>query len=459
MTPTDAAPPRIVIVGAGYVGLYAAMKLQRKLRRGEAHITVIDPESYMTYQPFLPETAAGNIEPRHIAIPLRPILKKCQVINGHVTSISHAEKLVSFTSLAGEERQLEYDILIASPGSVTRTLPVPGLAEQGIGIKTIGEAVWLRNHILTRLDIAASTSDEEVRRRALTFVVVGGGFAGAETLAELESLTKVVVKQRSRGQHPGIHAKELRWVLVEAAGRILPEVGEEMGKRAVALLAKRGIDIRLNTRVESALNGHVVLSDGTEFETDTLIWTAGVKSNPVLNHSDLPLDERKRVKVDVKLRVEGAPGAWSAGDCAAVPDLTGGEGAFCTPSAQHAMREASRLAKNIVATIRGTNVQPYKHKNAGSVAGLGLHRGVAQIYGVKMRGPLAWLVHRGYHLAMVPTISRKSRILTGWMLNFLFKRDSVALGEIHQPREEFVWAATGTGPHPLADDKAKQPIA
>ncbi len=453
MTPTGAVPPRILIVGAGYVGLYAALRLQRKLRRGEAQITVLDPESYMTYQPFLPETAAGNIEPRHIAIPLRRLLKKCEVLNGHVTSIDHGERRVSFTSLAGEERHLEYDILIASPGSVTRTLPIPGLAEQGIGIKSIGEAAWLRNHVLTRLDIAASTSDENVRRRALTFVVVGGGYAGVETLAELENLSKVVAQQYARRTHPGLRPNELKWYLIEATNRILPEVGEDMGKWTVRLLSERGVDIRLDTRLESAVDGHVVLSDGTKIESDTLVWTAGVKSNPIVTHSDLPLDERSRIRVDACMRVVDTPNAWSAGDCAAVPDITKGEGAFCSPSAQHALRQAKQLADNIVATLRTREPKPYRHRYAGSVAGLGLHQGAAQIYGVKLRGFPAWLLHRAYHVAMVPTVNRKMRILGDWFFNALFKRDAVALGEIHQPREEFTRIASAGAPA-----KKKEPV-
>ncbi|MGH3426023.1 MAG: NAD(P)/FAD-dependent oxidoreductase, partial [Terriglobales bacterium] len=221
----DTARPRIVIVGAGYVGMYVAHHLQRKLSRKKAEITVIDPESYMTYQPFLPETAAGNMEPRHVVVSLRRLLKRCELINARVTSVNHDERKVRFTSLAGEKREMSYNILVMCLGSIVRTLPVPGLADFGISIQTVGEAVWLRNHVLTQLDIAASTNDPKVRERALTFMVVGGGYAGVETLAELEDLSRTVTRYYTKNRWSKLQPAELRWVLVEATGRILPEVG------------------------------------------------------------------------------------------------------------------------------------------------------------------------------------------------------------------------------------------
>ncbi|MGI8648672.1 MAG: NAD(P)/FAD-dependent oxidoreductase [Mycobacteriales bacterium] len=447
-TAPNTTSPRIVVIGAGYVGMYAAHQLQRKLSRGEAEITVIDPQSYMTYQPFLPETAAGNLEPRHVVVSLRRLLRRCELINARVTGVNHSQRTVYFTSLAGEQRELNYTTLVVCPGSIVRTLPIPGLAEYGIGIKTVGEAVWLRNHILTQLDIAASTGDPVVRERALTFMVVGGGYAGVETLAELEDLSRIVASHYTKNRWSRLLPNELRWVLVEATGRILPEVGEQMGRYTVELLRKRGIDVRLETRLESVADGVAVLSDGTRMPTSTLIWTAGVKANPMLRDTDLPLDTHGRLPTDTYLRVSDTTNVWSAGDCAAVPDLTGGEGAYCAPSAQHAIRQAKRLAGNIVATLRGTKLKEYRHTYAGSVAGLGLHRGVAQIYGVKLSGLPAWLLHRVYHLAMMPTFNRKVRILLDWTVSLFFKRDIVALGEIHEPREEFLRAAAES-PAPL----------
>lgn len=446
---TRTTRPRIAIVGAGYVGMYVAHQLQRKLSRNVAEITVIDPESYMTYQPFLPETAAGNLEPRHVVVSLRRLLRRCELINARVTAVDHAHRKLYFTSLAGEQRELNYHILVVCPGSIVRTLPIPGLAECGIGIKTVGEAVWLRNHVLTQLDIAASTGDPAVRERALTFIVVGGGYAGVETLAELEDLSRNVASYYTKNRWSKLAPTELRWVLVEATGRILPEVGEQMGRYTVELLRKRGIDVRLETRLDSVTDGVAKLSDGSIFPTSTLVWTAGVKASPMLRDTDLPLDERGRLRADAYLRVSGTTDVWTAGDCAAVPDLTGGEGAYCAPNAQHAIRQAKHLASNVAASLRGKKLKHYRHTYAGSVAGLGLHHGVAQIYGVKLSGFPAWLLHRTYHLAKMPTFNRKVRIMLDWTIGLFFKRDIVALGEIHEPRQEFL-RATAESPQSVA---------
>lgn len=436
--PNQSTPTRIVIAGAGYGGMYTAWRLQRKLRRqlkaGTVQITLIDPASYMTYQPFLPETAAGSLEPRHVVVNLRRLLRRCEFINGSVTAISQADKQISYLSAADEKQTIDYDLLVVALGGVSRTLPIPGLADYGIGIKSVGEAAWLRNHVLSRLDVAASTSDPEIRRRMLTFVVVGGGYAGIETLAELEDLSRVAARD-----YPELRDERLRWVLVEATDRILPEVGPKLGKRTVAMLQERGIDMRLETRLESAADGHIVLSDGEEFDADTLVWTAGVRANPVLASSDLPLDDRGRLRGDATLQVVDAPDVWAIGDCAAIPDLTQ-PGKLCSPSAQHAIRQAKRLAANIVATLRGRKVVEYRHRYAGSVAGLGLHRGVAQIFGIPLRGFPAWFVHRSYHVMMMPTIGRKVRIVADWTLALFFKRDVISLGEIHEPRAEFTSA-------------------
>lgn len=425
----------IVILGAGYVGMYTALGLRRKLRKqlksGEVTITLLSPESYMTYQPFLPETAAGSLEPRHVVVNLRRALKGCRIVNGWVTGIQTGARSVSYTSEAGEDTTIGYQTLVIALGSVSRLLPIPGLNERGIGVKSVGEAVLLRNHVLRQLDVAASTTDPAIRARALSFVVVGGGFAGIETLAELENMSRAAVRD-----YPNISAEELRWVLVEATGRILPELGDDMGRRTTRMLLKRDIDVRLNTRLESAQDGTIVLSDGTTFESETLVWTAGVKANPVLANSDLSRDKQGRVRGDRYLRSAESPDVWVAGDCAAVPDLTR-PGQLCPPSAQHAMRQAKRLAANIVAVYEGKQPRQYRHKNAGAVAGLGLHQGAAQIYGIKLSGLLAWLMHRTYHAAMMPTVNRKIRVVADWTLALLFRRDVVSLGEIHTPRAEF----------------------
>lgn len=429
--------PRILIVGGGYVGMYTALRLQKKLRRSNVRITVVDPRSYMTYQPFLPEAAAGSLEPRHVVVPLRPVLKHSQVITGRVTRIRHADRVARIVPHVGEPYDMSYDVLVVALGSVARTLPIPGLAEHGIGFKQVEEAIALRNHVLDRLDVAASTADERIRRRALSFVVVGGGYAGVEALAELQDMAVDALRY-----FPYLKREHMRWYLVEATGRILPEVDEDMGAYTVTELRRHGIDVKLNTRLTSCVGGHVVLDDGTEFDSDTLVWTAGVKANPVLANTDLPLDPRGRLKMRADLRVEGAEDAWGAGDAAAVPDLTSDvPGATTSPSAQHAVRQAKQLADNIVAVMKGRQPEAYEHKHAGSVASLGLHKGVAQVYGIKIRGFVAWFMHRTYHLSRMPTFNRKVRIVLDWTLALFFKREAVSLGRIHMPHEEFRSAA------------------
>jgi NADH dehydrogenase len=428
-------PPRILIVGGGYVGMYSALHLQRKLRPGEASIVLADNDSYMTYQPFLPEAAAGNIEPRLVVVPLRPVLPKCEILSGTVVQVSLAGRCVEFRPHEGPGRVLDYDYLIFAPGSVSRILPIPGLAEHGIGFKTVEEAIHLRNHILGKLDVAASTSDEDIRRRALTFVFVGAGFAGVEVLAELEDMVRDACRY-----FRGLRMKDMRWLLVEATDRILPEVGPDMGRWTAEQLRGRGIDVRLRTRLTSAENGHIVLDDGDEFDAETLVWTAGVRPHPLTESGDLPLGPGGRVVTSPSLLIKGTDYAFSAGDCAAVPDLTR-PGEICPPNAQHAVRQARRLADNVLATLRGEELTPYRHRNAGSVASLGLHQGVAQIYGRKIRGFPAWFMHRTYHLARVPTFNRKTRILMDWTLAMFFRREIVSLGALQRPREEFQLAA------------------
>ena len=411
--------------------MYTALRLQRKLRRGEAEITLIDPQSYMTYQPFLPEAAAGNLSPRHVVVPLRRVLNRCRVISASVTRVDHEERTVEYQPVEGGTQRIAYDILVYAPGSVSKTLPIPGLAETGIGFQTIGEAIGMRNHVISQLDLAESTDDPEIRRRALTFVFVGAGFAGVEALAELEDMARDACRY-----YPSVAPEDMHWLLVEATGRILPEVGEDMGKWTLEQLREWGIDVRLNTTLKSAEKRHIVLGDGTELDANTLVWTAGVKPHPLVEATDLPRDERDRVTTTPQLNVVGVADAYSAGNAAAVPDLTN-PGEFCAPNAQHAVRQAKVLADNVVNQIRGRAPRPYRHAYAGSVASLGLHKGVAQVYGIKARGWPAWFMHRTYHLSRVPTFNRKVRVVADWTMALFFKREIVSLGTLERPRAEF----------------------
>jgi NADH dehydrogenase len=442
---------RIVVVGAGHVGLYAALRLSRKLNARRAEVVVIDPQPHMTYQPFLPEAAAGNISPRHAVVPLRRELKRCRIVSGEVTRIEHARKTVTIQPIEGPTTEMRYDHIIVAPGSVSRTLPIPGLRERGIGFKTIGEAIYLRNHILDRLDIAAITPDPEMRKASLTFVFVGGGYAGIEALAEMEDVVRDALQYYSE-----LGQEEVRFVLVEATNRILPEVGPDMGAYTARQLDARGIDLRLGTRLESCVDGVIRLSDGDEFRAETLVWTAGVKPSPMLDRTDLPRGPRGHLTCIPTLQIVDGDrvidGAWSAGDCAQVPDLTK-PGAYCSPSAQHAVRQAAVLADNIRQVVLGGAPKEYKHKYAGSVASLGLYKGVAQVYGIKLKGLPAWFMHRTYHMSRIPSFNRKVRVVADWTLAFLLKREVISLGQLHAPREEFVHLAT-----PAGDDNAEVPV-
>ena len=441
---------RILIVGGGYVGMYTALRLQRQLKpelkRGEVEITVVSPDPYMTYQPFLPEAAAGSISPRHVVVPLRRVLDRCRIVIGEVRSVDHAKRTATLTTLATEEEgagaeQITYDELVLAPGSVSRTLPIPGLAEHAIGFKTVEEAIGLRNHVIEQMDIASSTRDPAIRDAALTFVFVGGGYAGVEALGELEDMARYTARY-----YLNIKPEDMKWILVEASNRILPEVGEEMGRYTVSQLRRRNIEVRLKTRLDSCADRVAVLSDGARFPTRTVVWTAGVKPHPLLAATGLPLNERGRLKCTPQLTVDGVTHAWAAGDAAAVPDVTAEPGKETAPNAQNAVRQAKILGDNIAHSLRGEPLETYSHKYVGSVASLGLHKGVAHVYGRKLRGYPAWFMHRVYHLSRVPTFNRKARVLAEWTLAGLFKREIVSLGSLEHPRAEFELAAGGKPP-------------
>jgi len=427
------AGKRILVVGAGFAGLYAAMGM-RALARAGHRITVVNPQNFMQYQPFLPEVASGTIDPRAVAVPLRTTLRHCEIVIGEVERLDHGARKATIRLADGTERVTEYDILVLTPGSTSRVLPIPGLAEHGIGFKTVQEAIYLRNRVLSRLDVAAETEDDERRRAALTFVFVGGGYAGVEALGELEDLAHDAI-----ALYPSLRPEEMRWILVDAAPKILPELGPELAAYAVERLAERGIEVLVETRLESYEGRIVRLSGGRTFAADTLVWTAGVRPSSIARNAGLPVDEAGRVRVDEHLRVEGAEDVWAAGDAAAVPDRT--TGGIMPPTAQHGMRQGRRLAKNLTAWIEGGRLEPFVHRNIGAVCSLGRYKGIAVIWGVKLKGFPAWFAHRTYHLYAMPTLTRKAKIAADWTVALLFPRDLAQLGSLEHPREPFERAA------------------
>jgi NADH:ubiquinone reductase (H+-translocating) len=429
---------RILISGGGYAGFYTAWKLEKKLRRGEAEVTVVDPRPYMTYQPFLPEVAAGAIDPRHAVIPLRRHLRRTRVIAGKVSSIDHAARTATVVTNAGAVERLDYDVLAVTAGAVPSAPPVPGIAEEAIGLKTVEEAAALRDQLLTHFDEAAGLPPGPQRDRLLTVVVIGAGFAGVEAFGELLSLATALLRR-----YPEVCREDLHFHLVEMAGRILPEVSLASSRWVIDHLTERGAWIHLDTTVTSAVDGVVELSTGESFESDIILWTAGVKPSPLLLDTDLPVDARNRLRVRADLRVvveDGVvvPDAWGAGDVAAVPDLSGGGvDGYTVPNAQHAVRQGRLLADNLLADLRGRAPRDYVHHDLGSVATLGLGSGVFQSGPIAVRGFPAWLMHRGYHVLAVPGWERKWRVLVNWVLNFLLGRELASLEASTHPRAAF----------------------
>lgn len=455
MTQGTSRTPHILIVGGGYAGFYTAFKLQKHLRRGEADVTVVEPLQYMTYQPFLPEVAAGSLEPRHAVVPIRRHLAKTRVVTAKVTGIDHANRTATITPETGEPWTEQYDIVIVTAGSVSRTFPIPGVADQAIGLKAIEEAMWIRDRMVDNFDRASNLpKGSPERARLLTTVVVGGGFAGIEGFAELRGFATSLLKI-----YPSIDFDETEFHLIEAMGRILPEVSLKTSLWVIKNLQQRGAQVHLETQLTSAVDGRIELSTGETFESDLIIWTAGVMANPVLRNTDLPTDERGRLRVEAELRVIGddgvVEGAWGAGDVSAVPDLTGGGvGGFCVPNAQHAVRQGKRLAKNVVAVLRGEQPVPYAHKNLGAVAGLGVGVGAFQSGKIGITGFPAWVMHRGYHGLAIPMWERKLRVFGDWIGGLLLGRDQVGIPARDEPRGFFAdFATRPKAPVPTAEQQ------
>ncbi len=431
---------RILILGGGMAGFYIAKGLEKSLKPGQAQVTLVDIRTHMIYQPFLAEVASGCIESRHVQVALRSHLRKTNIVQAKVKVIDRHNKTVTVSN-EGETWQIPYDQVIICLGAVTKTFPTPGVADQAIGLKTTEEAVWIRNKIIENFSIAQSLpTDSPRRKRLLTYVVVGGGFSGIEGFSEMLDLTRVLLKT-----HPGIAKEEVELHLIEATDHIMPEMPLKDSKWVIEQLEKRGARIHLSTFCNDATDGIVKLSSGEEIPTDVLVWTAGVVACPVMADSDLPLEPRGRLTVDTKLRVvdgeEVLPGMWGCGDATCCKDLSGGglPDESCAPTAQHAVRQARVLVKNIVASLEGQAPLDYCHKNAGCVAGLGAWLGIFASGQKKLivRGPFAWCMHRGYHGFAMPTWERKLRIFGDWTGGLILGKDVSSTPETMRPKAFF----------------------
>ena len=405
-----------LVIGGGFAGSYVARLLGR---RGA---TIVSPENFMLYTPMLPEAASGTLEPRHVVVPLRVMCRHAELLLGHARALDEERRTVGVETEAGHF-EVGYENLVVALGAVTRTLPVPGLAEHGLGFKSLADAIHLRNHVLRRLEAADAVDDADLAAEHLTFVFVGAGYAGVEALAELSDLVRDALRY-----YPTLRGVPQRWVLVDAAPKILPEIPTRLGDYAARQLAARGVDIRVSTTLESATEQSASLSDGSTIPTRTLVWTAGVRAHPLLGELGLPLDQRGRVLVDPMLRVEGRERVWALGDCARVPNGAAGDEPD-PPTSQHALRQARRLAKN----LRG-EPRPYRYRMLGQVATLGRHKGIAEVLGLRLRGFLGWFVTRTYHLYQLPLLTRKLRVVTDWTVSLFFRRDIVELSMLGHPK-------------------------
>jgi NADH:ubiquinone reductase (H+-translocating) len=418
---------RIVIAGGGFGGFYAARSLQRAgLDRG-ARVTVVNETNFMLYTPLLPGAAGGTLDPRHVVVPLRSQLKQADLMVGQVTGADPERQRLGVRRKDGAEVELGYDHLVVALGSISRTLPIPGLAEHGIGLKSLGDATGLRNRVLGCLDIAESLESEQARAEYLSFVFVGAGYAGLEGLAELQDFAGQALRN-----YPHCKAQGMRWLLVEAQDRIMGEAPPSLSAFAAKELEARGIEIATRTTLEAVDARGAVLSNGARVRTRTVVWTAGVRPSPAVASLRMPLDKTGRIPTDRAMRVLGRPGVWAIGDCAAVPDPAR-RGQACPPSAQHAIRQGKLVAKNIRASLEGHDAKPFHYRTKGVVAELGNNKAVAITLGVRWRGLPAWLIARTYHLMLMPGLGRKLRLLADWNIALLFGRDASSPGVLGTP--------------------------
>jgi NADH dehydrogenase len=417
----------VVIAGGGFGGFYAARTLEKTLPPHSTRVTLVNAANFMLYTPLLPGAAGATLDPRHVIVPLRSQLRRTDLVIGSVTGANPAERTLAVCRIDGEQLELHYDQLIVALGSVSRTLPIPGLAEHAIGFKSLSDATALRNQVLSALDIAESLDDPEQRAEYLGFVFVGAGYAGLEGLAELQDFAAQVIDL-----YPRCRAAGMRWVLVEARERIMQEMSPSLSEFAARELRGRGIEVMTNTTIEQITARSATLSTGETIAARTVVWTAGVKPSPAVARLGLPLDDGGRLVVDRMMRVEGHPGVWGLGDCAAVPDPAR-RGQPCPPTAQHAIRQGRVTARNVAATLGSGKLRPFRYRTAGVVAELGHNEAVAITLGVRWRGLPAWFIARTYHLLLMPGLGRKLRLLIDWNVALMFGRDASAPGRLGSP--------------------------
>ena len=418
---------RILILGGGFAGLHAAMHLDDTLARDpEVEITLVNRDNFFLFTPMLHEVAASDLDLTNIVNPVRKLLKRITFFAGDVESINLERKIVTVShGFDHHHHDIPYDHVVIGLGSITNFFNLPGLEQRALTMKSLGDAIHLRNRLIAHLEEADTECCADVRRPLLTFVVAGGGFAGVETVAGINDFVREAV-----GFYSNLHEDRLRIVLVHPGRVILPELGEKLGCYTEKKLAERGVEILVNTRVTGVTDNVIQLSTGEEIESKALIWTAGTSPNPVIDCLPCP-KERGRLKVDEMLRLPDWPGVWALGDCALVPDRKTGQ--YHPPTAQHALREGKTLAKNLIATVRGGSLKPFSFSTIGQLAAIGRRTGVANILGINFSGFIAWWMWRTIYLSKLPRFEKKLRVALDWTLDLLFTKDLVQFQTFRAP--------------------------
>jgi NADH dehydrogenase len=420
---------RIVIIGGGFAGTAIALRLERTFRRERnVEITLIDSENYFTFTPLLPEVPSGSIQPKHIVFPLRGLLKRTMVRQAEVKAIDLEQRTVTAAHCrACGNYTVPFDHLVLALGSVPNYFGLPGAADNALTMKTLADATALHAHVIDKLEHADLQPDPAVRRQLLTFVVAGGGFAGVETLAELNDFVRAAGRY-----YPQVAPEEIRMILIHSGDRILPEVSESLSNYALRKLRSRGVEVLLKTRVKACSRNKIHLSNGAEIDAHTFVWAAGTAPSPVLDLLSVPRGKSGRVEADATMAVKNRPGVWAVGDSANIPDIV--TGGTCPPTAQYALRQGRRLAENIAAAIRGEEPKPFRFKALGLLAGLGRRSAVAEIFGLRFSGFIAWWLWRTIYLMKLPGFERKLRVAIDWTLDLFFARDIVYLRPLHVSR-------------------------
>jgi NADH:quinone reductase (non-electrogenic) len=434
----------VVIAGGGFAGAHAARELERVMPSQAARLNLVNDVNFILYTPFLPEAAAGTLEPRHVVTPLRDILTRTYLRLGAITAHDPAARTVELRTHDRDREEVRYDQLVLALGSVSRLLPVPGL-ERAIGFKSLADAIWLRNHVIETLEAANASDDPAQRSEQLTYIFIGGGYAGVEALAELQDFAVDAIERYPRARLHGMN-----WILVEAQDRILPETDADLAEYAFHELRGRGIDVRVGTRLAELGETTARLSTGEVFPTKTVVWTTGVAPHPSLRSLNVPLDGRGRVQVDEMMRVRALDAVWAIGDCAAVPKAAGGVSPM---TAQFATRQGRTVARNVAAALGVGKPRRFAYREMGAFVNLGRHKAVAKVMRWKFRGFPAWWMARTYHLSQIPGTARKLRAVVDWTVGLPFGRDTAEVGSIGHPRplraEEYAHGGTH---RPVADE-------